>query len=38
MGSHKEIVFEDEVMKLLIEYTGFQRNRSYIFNEYIELF
>ena len=23
---------------ILVEYTGFQRNRSYIFNEYIELF
>ncbi len=28
--------FEDE--GILVEYTGFQRNRSYVFNEYIELF
>ena len=28
--------FEDE--GILIEYTGFQRNRSYMFTEYIELF
>lgn len=28
--------FEEE--GILIEYTGFQRNRSYMFNEYIELF
>ena len=28
--------FEEE--GILVEYTGFQRNRSYMFNEYIELF